>query len=82
VHRRVLYGSENRLWDLAGGAMGEGWRRTRSAALGLGDEGFEETCRAALGLYALAVHEARDLFDGRQRGVVDYALGIAGRPDF
>ena len=38
VHRRVLYGSENRLWDLVADAMGEGWSRTQSAALGLGGE--------------------------------------------
>ena len=25
VHRRILYGSENRLWDLASGVMGEEW---------------------------------------------------------
>src|SRR3712207_1592484 len=38
VHRRILYGSENRLWDLVAEAMGEGWCRTQAAALGLGDE--------------------------------------------
>ena len=26
VHRRILYGSENRLWDLVAEAMGEEWR--------------------------------------------------------
>lgn len=70
VGPRILYGSENRLWDLVGEAMGEGWRRTQSAALGLGDEGFEATCRAALNLYGLAVDNVDDLLDERQRGVV------------
>ena len=32
VHRRILYGSENRLWDLAADVMGEEWRLTQSAA--------------------------------------------------
>jgi hypothetical protein len=54
VHRRILYGSENHLWDLVSGAMGEGWHELQSAALGLGGEGFERTCAAALGLYGLA----------------------------
>jgi hypothetical protein len=54
VHRRILYGSENQLWDLVSGAMGEGRHELQSAALGLGGEGFERTCAAALGLYGLA----------------------------
>jgi hypothetical protein len=36
VHRRILYGSENHLWDLVSGAIGEGWHELQSAALGLG----------------------------------------------
>ena len=80
VHRRILYGSENRLWNLVGDAMGERWGRTQSAALGLDGEPFEETVRAALGLYGLAAVEACGLFDARQRGVVDHALKLAS-PD-
>lgn len=55
--------------------MGEGL--VQFAALGLGDEGFEETCRAALGLYGLAVDDVDHLLDARQRWVVDYALRLA-----
>ncbi len=73
VHRRILYGSENRLWDLVSEAMGEGWRRAQNTALGLGGEPFEQTCEAALRLYALAVEEVDPLFDERQRGVVRHA---------
>ena len=80
VHRRILYGSENRLWDLVGEAMGEGWRRTQSEALGLGDEGFEKTCRAALKLYGLAVDDVYQMFDGRQRAVVRQARDLAIQP--
>ncbi len=77
VHRRILYGSENRLWDLVSAAMGEGWREAQLAALGLGDEGFEKTCRAALGLYDLAADGANRLFDGRQRRVVRHARNLS-----
>ena len=80
VHRRILYGSENRLWDLVSEAMGEGWRREQAVALGQGDESFEETCTAALRLYELAAGEVATLLDERQREVVGYALAIAGRP--
>jgi len=57
--------------------MGKEWHRTHAAALGLGDEPFDETCRAALGLYGLAADEAKNLFDGRQERVVRYARGLA-----
>lgn len=78
VQRRILHGSENRFWDLVGKAMGEGWALAQSAALGLGDEGFEPTCRTALNLYGLAVDDVEYLFDGRQRGVANHARQQVG----
>jgi hypothetical protein len=42
VHRRTLYGSKNRLWDLVAEVMGEEeWHQAQSAALGLNRERFE-----------------------------------------
>lgn len=79
VHRRILYGSENRLWDLVSDVMGEEWRREQASALGQADEKFEETCASALRLYDLAVEEAIPLLDERQREVVGSALATAGR---
>ncbi|HKH11204.1 MAG TPA: hypothetical protein VKA73_08670 [Rubrobacter sp.] len=81
VHRRILYGSENRLWDLVGEAMGEGWVMAQSVALGLDDEGFEETCRAALGLYGLAVDDVDHLFDERKQRVVRHARELGDLAD-
>lgn len=81
VHRRILYGSENRLWTLVSEAMGEGWRRTQSTALGLDGEPFGLTCRAALELYRLAVDAAEHLFDGHRERVVSHALELAGLAD-
>ena len=77
VHRRILYGSEHRLWDLVAEAMGEEWRVAQSAALGLNGEPFEETCRAALKLYGLAVDDVYQLLDERQRGVANHARLLA-----
>ena len=76
VHHRILYGSENRLWDLVSDAMGEEWRRTQNAALGRGDEPLEETCRSALRLYGLAAGAVERLLDGRQKRVVRHALSL------
>ena len=77
VHRRILYGSENRLWDLVAETMGEEWHVAQSAALGLNEEPFEETCRAALKLYGLAVDNVCQLLGERQRGVANHARLLA-----
>ena len=77
VHRRILYGSENRLWDLVSDAMGEGWREAQSAALGLDGENLEQTCAAAMRLYGIAAEEVAHLLDERQKEVVGRARGLA-----
>ena len=78
AHRRILYGSENRLWDLVSDAMGEEWRLAQSAALGLNGEPFGQTVEAALRLYGLAANAVEHLFDGRQREVVGHARVLTG----
>lgn len=77
VHRRILYGSENLLWSLVSGAMGDAWDAAQDAALGLGDETFVETCAAALHLYLIAAAEVEHLLDTRQREVVARACYLA-----
>ena len=77
VHHRILYDTENLLWDLVGEAMGEEWREAQFVALGLGGEAFEETCKAALRLYGLAADDVRHLFDRRQGDVVKRARELA-----
>lgn len=72
VHRRIVYGSENRLWTMVSDAMGGEWARAQAAA-------FRGDARAALRLYALAADDARALFDARQRAVVDHACALARR---
>jgi hypothetical protein len=80
VHHRILYETENRLWDLVGEVMGDRWRPVQGTALGTGQESFQETCDAALELYALVGSEVKHLFDARQRDVVAHACRIAGYP--
>ncbi len=80
VHRRILYDTENLLWDLVGDAMGEEWREAQSIALGLGGEAFEAGCAAALKMYGLAAAGVSRLLDERQRRVVGHACTLAGHP--
>lgn len=72
VHRRLLYGSENRLWQAVADELGPAWTLAQSAALGLDGEGWEESGRAALDLFRFAAEEIRPLLDERQRAVVDH----------
>jgi predicted nucleotidyltransferase len=71
LHRRILYGSENRLWGIVAEEMGPAWRDAQAAALGIDGESLEHGCNAALQLFALSAREVRPLLDDRQRAVVE-----------
>ncbi|MDP9238915.1 MAG: nucleotidyltransferase domain-containing protein [Chloroflexota bacterium] len=73
VHHRILYGSENVLWDLVAERMADAWARAQARALGEQGERFEDTCAAALELYRLAAAEAGRTLNRRQRAVVAHA---------
>ena len=77
VHLRLLYGSENGLWDLVSERMGEPWAAAQARALGERGESLDASCRAALDLYRLAMEEVRPLLSREQRAVVDHACAIA-----
>ena len=80
VHHRIMYDSENKLWDLVSVKMGKSWASVQSTALGEGGESFEDTCDAALQLFSLTAQEVKDLLDERQYQVVAHACKIAGHP--
>jgi hypothetical protein len=74
VHHRILYGTENVLWDMVGERMGSDWRDVQAAALGTGGESLEAGCAAAVELFRLAASSIWDLLDEPQRAVVTHAL--------
>jgi hypothetical protein len=80
VYHRILYDSENQLWDLVSEKMGVRWAQLQKVALGISGQSFEETCRAALQLFVLAGREVGNLLDKRQYEVVAHACEIAGCP--
>ena len=52
VHHRVLYDTENQLWDLVSKKMGQNWERLQMTALGEGDQRFrylQSSIRAVCG---------------------------------
>lgn len=76
VHHRILYDSENRLWDLVADIEPEPWARVQDAALGR-TAGYRESCRAALQLYVLAARRVRPLCASAQLAVIDAATELA-----
>jgi hypothetical protein len=80
VHHRILYDTENQLWDLVSTRMGPEWTRLQSIAFGEGSRKFEESCEAALQLFSLAAQQIRHLLDERQYTVVAHACEVAGYP--
>lgn len=78
VHHRILYETENQLWDLVCTRMGPEWAQLQRIALGEGNQNFEETCKAALQLYAKAANEVSHLLNPQQYEVVKHACKIAG----
>ena len=78
VHHRIFFDTENQLWNLVSSRMGARWAQLQSIALGEGNQSFEDTCKAALQLYAFVVREVRHLLNRRQYRVVAHACEIAG----
>jgi hypothetical protein len=60
--------------------MGSEWAQLQSISLGESSQGFEDTCKAALQLYAIAGREVKRLLNRQQYQVVAYACKIAGHP--
>jgi len=77
VHHRLLYETENRLWDLIAERMGPEWRALQVAAFAENGESLEESCAAALALYARTAGETRHLLTAEQEAVVAYACRLA-----
>jgi len=76
VHHRILYDSENRLWDLVAGVEGPQWTDAQDAALGVAEVTPERGERAALELYAATAARTGHLLDADQAAVVNRALDV------
>ncbi len=77
VHRRILYGSENDLWDLVGQEMGRSFAALQETAIGLADAGLSESCRATFELFDIVAKDTWKLLDPRQQQIVGYARKLS-----
>jgi Nucleotidyltransferase domain len=66
VYHRILYESENRLWDLVADAEGPQWTDVQDRALGVLPVDEAQATRAALDLYARTAHRTVHLLDADQ----------------
>lgn len=73
---RLLYGSENDLWDAVAHAAGPDWAAAWDLAAATAPASPEAGCRAALDLYKLAAHRLIGHLDGSDRTVVDTARNL------
>jgi hypothetical protein len=76
VAQRILYESENVLWHLLDERLGEPWRSTQAAALGIGARPDQASAAASLELYRLVAAAADPHLDGRQKAVVERAKAL------
>jgi hypothetical protein len=80
VHLRLLYTSENDLWDVVAEEMGNPWGKVQAVALGLEGNSFRKTCEAALELFGIAAALVVDTLDDRRLAIVGHACKLAGHP--
>ncbi len=81
VRHRILFGTDNMLWDLVGQHMGPRWAQLQAQAFSQQGESLIASCCAALELYVLAAEQVRPLLSRAQQKVVGHACarGEGGR---
>jgi Nucleotidyltransferase domain len=78
IHRRMFWDSENESWERIARAVDGEWARAERGALGIPEARLEESCRAALRLYALTASAVRTTLNAEQRAIVSHTLGVIG----
>jgi hypothetical protein len=76
VNERILYDSENDVWDIVSVRLGKRWGDAQRIALSGEGQYRQEACSAALELYALAAARGDALLSREQRAVVRHALRL------
>ncbi len=76
VHRRILWGSENGLWERVGARVGGKWHAAQRVALGVGEVDLEGSCRGALELYRLTGDAVRKTLSSEQVRILEHVRGV------
>ena len=78
IDRRRFWDSENEFWERIGREVGGAWARAQRRALGLPQATLDESCRAALTLYALTAKAVERRLKPEQRAIVEHACRVGG----
>ena len=74
---RILFDSENDLWDALADTLGPLWAQAWDDAAGITGCDHTHGCRAALKLYCLAAAHLETHLDGHDRDIVRTARDLA-----
>jgi hypothetical protein len=80
IHRRMFWDSENEFWERIGRRVGGEWARAQRTALGVPAASLEQSCRAALSLYALIARTVWKVLSPEQRAIVSHVCRVGGVP--
>ena len=80
IQRRMFWDSENEFWDRIGREVGGDWGRAQRRALGVTRGTLEESCRAALWLYAVSAKTVWGPLKPEQQAVASNTIRVSGLP--
>jgi hypothetical protein len=79
VHRRIVWLTDNGLWERLGRTEGWEWWEAQQRALGLRDESLAQSCTGALVLYRLTVERVRSVLTKDELATVEKVLSMIAR---
>jgi len=79
VHRRIVWVTDNGLWNRLGREEGSLWWSAQRRALALSGETLEQSARAALELYALTARRVRTVLRPAELATIERVVTISRR---
>ncbi len=80
VHRRILSGTENEMWERVGARIGGAWHAAQRAALGVSGGDAGSGCGAALSLYLLTASAVGRVLSSEQVRIVRHVREVVDGP--
>lgn len=80
IDRRLFWDSENESWERIGREVGGDWSNAQRLALGIPRASLEQSCRAALSLYALTARVGWNHLNAQQQAIVANTCRVVGLP--
>ena len=78
IHHRMFWDCVNESWERISRAVGGEWARAQKRALGIPTATLDQSCRAALSLYALTAKAVGEHLNPEQRAIASNTCRVAG----